>query len=118
MNAFWKKTAIPGYTTGFSVNRKNTFIILYNVLHSDGSMSMSYLFGVHNNKHMLSGHAGLTGHYEASEQDPHGSNKRSKRQHEANEEPHTSSCNQWYKELGGIHSCLKLQVSQKRGPQN
>jgi hypothetical protein len=52
MNAFWKKTAIPGYTTSFSVNIKNTFIILYNVLHSDGSMSMSCLFGVHN-KHML-----------------------------------------------------------------
>lgn len=80
MNAFWKNTAIPGYTTGFSNRRKKSPSTFWK---SFARISQSVLYLTLNNI--------------ASKKDPHGSNQWPKSHHKTNEQPDPST---WKNTLG------------------
>lgn len=107
MKAFWKKTAMPGYTTGFSArdNRctAQEMRIIYNlterhIIDEENCSRLGCTTLCHTLKLIRQCKLreketkGLTRHYESSKQNPHGGNEGAKSQHEADEEPHSSAC--------------------------
>lgn len=82
MNAFWKNTAIPGYTTGFSNKRKKSPSAFWK---SFARISQSVLYLTLNNV--------------ASKKDPHGSNQGPKSHHKTDEQPDPST---WKKTSGWL----------------
>lgn len=98
MKAFWKNTAIPGYTVGFAERRRHGgtwWILLAAFVKWHIKMSRrTTMLATRPLNDSWSSSSGLTRHYESSKQDPHGGNEGAKRKHEADEEPNSSACKQ------------------------